>query len=156
MDLSVISHWYCSWLYSLLVELASIHYRLSLWAKYFPSGTNENDVSPWNFGKNKFLSGSTNMSNANFLWLPTGSFHSSRDSNLICRLNRNIQKIRCFYRSRSFMCGIVIGVRYIFSTTSTKVYFNIEEWLSLPGAMCFYATVCLAGFVFINLFWMLI
>lgn len=48
------------------------------------------------------------------------------------------------------LVSIVSGIRYIFGAISTKLYYNIELWLTLPGAAAFYGFVSLAGYIKYN------
>lgn len=48
-------------------------------------------------------------------------------------------------RLRSFLCGIATFVQYILIAIATKTYYNIEMWLSLPGAVAFYGTISVIG-----------
>lgn len=43
-------------------------------------------------------------------------------------------------------CSIITGVRYILAAVSTKLYYNIEMWLSLSGAAVFYGLISLIGY----------
>lgn len=49
------------------------------------------------------------------------------------------------FQFRAMLVSIVSGVRYLFGAISTKMYYNIEMWLSLPGAAAFYGCVSLVG-----------
>lgn len=55
------------------------------------------------------------------------------------------------FRSRSFLCGIALANHYILSAIASKTYYNIEMWLSLPGAISFYGIISLIGFFVIFL-----
>lgn len=44
------------------------------------------------------------------------------------------------------LLSIISGFRYIFVAFSTKLYYNIELWLSLPGAAAFYGLITLIGY----------
>lgn len=52
------------------------------------------------------------------------------------------------FRFRSMLLSIIAGCRYIFVAFSTKLYFNVEAWLSIPGAAAFYGLVSLVGYTF--------
>lgn len=56
-----------------------------------------------------------------------------------------------FYRLRSMLCSITTADRYVFSAISTKVFYNIETWLSLPGAAAFYGFISFAGYHYTEL-----
>lgn len=47
------------------------------------------------------------------------------------------------------LLSIISGCRYIFVAFSTKLYYNIESWLSIPGAAAFYGVITLFGYSFI-------
>lgn len=49
------------------------------------------------------------------------------------------------FRLRSFLCGIAIASDYLLLSISTKIYYNIELWLSLPGANLFYGLIGFIG-----------
>lgn len=44
------------------------------------------------------------------------------------------------------LLSIVHGCRYIFVAFSTKLYYNVETWLSVPGAAAFYGLITLIGY----------
>lgn len=56
-----------------------------------------------------------------------------------------MKNLRFFFRSRSFLCGIAAANRYVLATVATKTYYNIEMWLSLPGAIGFYGFISFIG-----------
>lgn len=49
------------------------------------------------------------------------------------------------FRLRSMLCSITTASRYIFAAISSKLYYNIEMWLSLPGSAAFYGFISLTG-----------
>ncbi|XP_055326876.1 facilitated trehalose transporter Tret1-like [Sitodiplosis mosellana] len=51
------------------------------------------------------------------------------------------------FKLRSMLCSISTADRYIFTAISTKMYYNIETWFSLPGAAAFYGFISLTGFI---------
>lgn len=51
------------------------------------------------------------------------------------------------FQFRAMLVSIVCGIRYVFGAISTKMYYNIELWLSLPGAAAFYGCVSLVGYL---------
>lgn len=44
------------------------------------------------------------------------------------------------------LSGIAVGCRYVFASIATKTYYDIEMWLSLPGATLFYGAISLIGY----------
>lgn len=44
------------------------------------------------------------------------------------------------------LLSIVHGCRYIFVAFSTKLYYNVETWFSVPGAAAFYGLITLIGY----------
>lgn len=52
-----------------------------------------------------------------------------------------------FHRTRSFLCGIATANHYLVASIVTKSYYNIEVWLTLPGAILFYAVIGVIGYV---------
>lgn len=63
-----------------------------------------------------------------------------------------IQCIPIFRRTRSFLCGIATANHYLVASLITKTYYNIEIWLSLPGAILFYAVIGVIGYASIKSF----
>ncbi|XP_055299314.1 facilitated trehalose transporter Tret1-like [Sitodiplosis mosellana] len=51
------------------------------------------------------------------------------------------------FKLRSMLCSITTTDRYIFVAISSKIYYNIETWFSLPGAAAFYGFISLTGFI---------
>lgn len=49
------------------------------------------------------------------------------------------------------LCSISTADRYIFAAISTKMYYNIETWLTLPGAAAFYGFISLTGYFSTNI-----
>lgn len=49
------------------------------------------------------------------------------------------------FKLRSFLCGIAVASDYLLFSISTKIYFTIEMWLSLPGANLFYGFIGFIG-----------
>lgn len=54
------------------------------------------------------------------------------------------------YRLRSFLCGLTLALRYFLAAISTKMYYNIEIWLTLSGAILFYGIISLIGYVVVE------
>lgn len=50
-------------------------------------------------------------------------------------------------RLRSFLCGITLAIRYFIAAISTKLYYIVEVWLTLPGTILFYGIISLIGYV---------
>ncbi|XP_031634375.1 facilitated trehalose transporter Tret1-like [Contarinia nasturtii] len=50
-------------------------------------------------------------------------------------------------KSRTFLCGIVTANQYVVAAIATKTYYNVETWLSLPGAIIFYGIISLTGLI---------
>lgn len=48
-------------------------------------------------------------------------------------------------RTRSFLCGIAMATHQILAAIATKTYYNIESWLSLPGAILLYGWISVFG-----------
>lgn len=77
-------------------------------------------------------------------------------------LQSKCSKVKCLpilifshiLRIRSFLCGISSACHFMLSAIASKTYYNIESWLSLPGAILFYGVISLIGYFFfkINLF----
>lgn len=63
------------------------------------------------------------------------------------RVYRTFYKMKnlFLFRSRSFLCGIATANQYVLASISVKTYYNIESWLSLPGATLFYGVISLIG-----------
>lgn len=51
----------------------------------------------------------------------------------------------CF-RLRSFLCGLTLAIRYGLAALATKSYYNLELWLTMPGAILFYGIISLIGY----------
>lgn len=51
-----------------------------------------------------------------------------------------------FSRSRTFLSGLAAASHYLVASFSAKTYFNVETWLSLPGAILFYGFIGLIGY----------
>lgn len=49
------------------------------------------------------------------------------------------------FKSRCFATGITSAVGYIIGFSSTKSFYNIETWLSLPSALIIYGTIGAVG-----------
>lgn len=53
--------------------------------------------------------------------------------------------LRFAFRSRTFLCGIATANQYVVASIATKTYYDVEMWLSLPGAILFYGIISLIG-----------
>ncbi|XP_055301620.1 facilitated trehalose transporter Tret1-like [Sitodiplosis mosellana] len=51
------------------------------------------------------------------------------------------------FKSRTFCCALAGVENQIFAFVATKTYYDLESWLSLPGAICFYGVVAVIGFI---------
>lgn len=51
------------------------------------------------------------------------------------------------FKLRSFLTGVTLALRYLIAAISTKLYYNIEIWLTLSGAILFYGIVSLIGLI---------
>lgn len=47
---------------------------------------------------------------------------------------------------RSFLCGLSLASHYALSAIATKTYYNLEMWLSLPGAILLYGLNSVIGY----------
>lgn len=50
------------------------------------------------------------------------------------------------FRSRGFATGITAAGNYVLQFISTKTYYNLEVWLSLPGVAWLYGSVAVIGY----------
>lgn len=48
-------------------------------------------------------------------------------------------------RSRGFATGLAAALCYILAFVATKTYYNLEIWLSIPGATLLYAAIGVIG-----------
>lgn len=76
----------------------------------------------------------------------------------IYNYNKMFQHFELWFRSRSFLCGIATANQYILASISTKTYYNIETFLTLPGAILFYGCISLFGYLKLEIhtFWILL
>lgn len=51
-------------------------------------------------------------------------------------------------RLRSVLCDLATTFIGGFDAIATKAYFDVELWLSLPGATLFYGLITLIGYMF--------
>lgn len=77
--------------------------------------------------------------------------HSSMfNSHLLCQnfssQNFNWVQVGVVFRMRSFLCGLTLASSYILASIATKTYYNLEMWLSLPGAILVYGLNSVIGY----------
>lgn len=46
------------------------------------------------------------------------------------------------------MCGISLALRYFIAAISTRLYYDIELWLTLSGAILFYGIISFIGYAY--------
>lgn len=77
-------------------------------------------------------------------------FHSSKWQfwNIfeISKMRNNLNYCFFWFRSRSFLVGLAKATQYVLTSFATKTYYNVEMWLSLPGATLFYGSISFIGY----------
>lgn len=74
-------------------------------------------------------------------------FHSSKWKSIFFWIQERFHW-HFIFRSRTFLCGIATANQYVLASIATKTYYDIEMWLSLPGAILFYGVISLIGYFF--------
>lgn len=82
------------------------------------------------------------------MWSMAKSFHSSKSFAILQFKSESLIKFNnSSIRLRSFLCGIVFAVRYFVISVVKKTYYDIEVWLTLPGAVVFYGIITFVGYL---------
>lgn len=53
-------------------------------------------------------------------------------------------------RMRSLLCGVSLASSYVLASIATKTYYNLEMWLSLPGAILLFGLNSVIGYTDFN------